>query len=231
VFAVAGAEMVVAMDVEPAVFVDVDHAGWLEPAVEVFQEGSSAVPRTIGGPDGWQRVAPGELPERRALPPVNVTDITTGVDSISFHVDRVGVPVMVRTSFFPNWEVSGADGPWRATPNLMIVVPTGNEVSLAYGRTGVDVVAMLLSLIGLVALAVLVARSDRRHRHRSDGAATARPWFDLAGIGPDGDVRLDRWVQRRVDGPVGLEDPQDPQDPDDPGGSEPEAPLSEVASP
>ena len=234
VFAVAGAEMVVAMEVEPAVFVDVDHAGWLEPAVEVFQEGSSAVPRTIGGPDGWQRVAPGELPERRVLPPVNVTDITTGVDSISFHVDRVGVPVMVRTSFFPNWEVSGADGPWRATPNLMIVVPTGNEVSLAYGRTGVDVVAMLLSLIGLVALAVLVARSDRRHRHRSDGAAAARPWFDLAGIGPDGDVRLDRWVQRRVDGPVGLEDPQAPQapqDPDDPGGSEPEAPLSEVASP
>ncbi len=202
VFAVDGAEMVVPMEVEPAAFVDVDHAGWLEPAVEVFQQGSSAVPRTIGGPAGWQRVASGELPERRPLPPVSVTDITTGVDSISFHVDRIGVPVMVRTSFFPNWEASGADGPWRATPNLMVVVPTGNEVTLTYGRTGVDVVAILLSLFGLVALVVLAGRSRRTPGGGPDGLSPAAPWFDLAGIGPDGDLRLDRWVQRRVAGPA-----------------------------
>jgi hypothetical protein len=210
VFAVAGAEMVVPMEVEPAAFVDVDHGDWLEPAVEVFQKGSSAVPRTIGGPDGWQRVASGELPERRSLPPVSVTDITTGVDSISFHVDRIGVPVMVRASFFPNWEASGADGPWRATPNLMVVVPTGNEVTLTYGRTGVDVVAILLSLFGLVALVVLAERSERgpgRMSGRLADGPSPSPWFDLADIGPDGDLRLDRWVQRRVAGPAHPEDP------------------------
>jgi len=217
VFAVAGAGMVVPMEVEPAAFVDVDHAGWLEPAVEVFQQGSSAVPRTIGGPDGWQRVVPGELPERRPLPPVSVTDITTGVDSISFHVDRIGVPVMVRASFFPNWEASGADGPWRATPNLMVVVPTGNEVTLTYGRTGVDVVAILLSLFGLVALVVLARRSERGPGllpgRLTDGPPPS-PWFDLAGIGFDGDLRLDRWVQRRVAGPAHPDGPDGPAEPD-----------------
>jgi hypothetical protein len=226
VFAVAGAEMVVPMDVEPVAFLDVDHAGWLEPAVEVFQEGSSAVPRTVGGPEHWQRVAPGELPERRALPPVSVTDIGAGVDSISFHVDRVGVPVMVRTSFFPNWEASGADGPWRATPNLMVVVPTSNEVTLTYGRTGVDVVAILLSLFGLVALAVLARRSGsvpgRRADGPADGPSSATPWFDLAGIGPDGDLRLDLWVQRRVAGPVGPEDPVGPVGPEADGSDGPD---------
>ena len=244
VFAVAGAEMVVPLEVEPVAFLGVDHAGWLEPAVEVFQEGSSAVPRTIGGPDQWQRVAPGELPERRSLPSVSVTDITTGVDSISFHVDRVGVPVMVRASFFPNWEASGADGPWRATPNLMVVVPTGNEVTLTYGRTGVDVVAILLSLFGLVALVVLVGRSRRTPGGGPDGLSPAAPWFDLAGIGPDGDLCLDRWVQRRVAGPAepvgsdgpdvqdacGSEDPEDPVDPDagEPVGPEAEEPVGPV---
>ena len=198
VFAVAGAELVVPMQVEPAAFTGVGHADWLDPAVEVFQEGSSAVPRTIGGPDGWQRVAPDELAERRLLPPVTVTDIASGVDTISFHVDRIGVPVLVRTSFFPNWEVAGADGPWRTTPNLMVVVPTGNDVALTYGRTGVDIVSMLLSLVGLVALVVLARRPDSL----SDRPPSGSEWYDLAAVGPDGDLRLDRWVQHRVAGPA-----------------------------
>ena len=40
------------------------------------------------------------------------------------------------------------------------------------------------------------------------------PWFDLADIGPDGDLRLDRWVQRRVAGPAHLEDPDGSEEPD-----------------
>ena len=203
VFAVAGAELVVPMQVEPAAFTGVGHADWLDPAVEVFQEGSSAVPRTIGGPDGWQRVAPDELAERRLLPAVTVTDIASGVDTISFHVDRIGVPVLVRTSFFPNWEVAGADGPWRTTPNLMVVVPTGNDVALTYGRTGVDIVSMLLSLVGLVALVVLARRPDSL----SDRPPSGSEWYDLAAVGPDGDLRLDSWVQHRVAGPAHPDEP------------------------
>ena len=212
VFAVAGAELVVPMGVEPAAFTGVGHADWLDPAVEVFQEGSSAVPRTIGGPDGWQRVAPNGLAERRLLPPVTVTDIASGVDTISFHVDRIGVPVLVRTSFFPNWEVAGADGPWRTTPNLMVVVPTGNDVALTYGRTGVDILSMLLSLVGLVALVVLARRPDSL----SDRLPPGSEWFDLAAVGPDGDLRLDRWVQRRVAGPAHPDEQAGPDggDPD-----------------
>jgi hypothetical protein len=43
-------------------------------------------------------------------------------------------------------------------PNLMVVVPTDTEVSLTYGRTGVDLLAILLSLAG-VAAAIGLARS------------------------------------------------------------------------
>ena len=53
---------------------------------------------------------------------------------MSFHVDQVGVPVLVKVSYFPNWEVDGAEGPYRVAPNFMVVVPTQNDVRLHYGR-------------------------------------------------------------------------------------------------
>ena len=194
VFRVAQAETVAALVAEPAVFDGVGHSGWLEPAVEVFQEGTTAVVRTLGGLDGWQRVAPGEHAEVRTLPEVQVTGIVSGVDQVSFTVDRIGVPVLVRTSFFPNWEADGAVGPWRATPNLMVVVPTSEEVTLRYGRTPVDVAAILLTVVGLVALGVLVRRP------RPDEPPSA--WYDGTTLFPAVNVRLDAWVDHRIEPPV-----------------------------
>ena len=46
----------------------------------------------------------------------------------------MGTPVEVRVSYFPNWKASGADGPWRVAPNLMVVVPTSHDVTLTYGQ-------------------------------------------------------------------------------------------------
>lgn len=107
------------------------------------------------GPAAWQRVERGQTPEPRAQEPVNVTDIRQTQDEISFTVDKVGVPVLVKTSYFPNWKATGADGPWRITPNLMVVVPTSNEVRLHYGYTWVDALGYALTLLGLLGLVVL----------------------------------------------------------------------------
>ncbi len=191
IFEVLGAEPVVALEVEPSVFTDVDHGDWLEPSIEVFQAGSTGAVRTIGGPASWQRVPAGAESERRPLPTVEVSDVVSGVDSVSFRVDRVGVPVLVRTSFFPNWTVDGAEGPWRATPNLMVVVPNSEEVRLSYGRTPVDVMSMFLTLVGLLALVVLA-------RHPLGSGLPGTALFDLAAVGPDGERRLNRWVGRRI---------------------------------
>ena len=78
------------------------------------------------GPASWQHAGTSTARARRKerLPHVRVTDIRTDDDSISFHVSRTGVPVMVKASWYPNWEADGAHGPYRATPNYMVVVPT-----------------------------------------------------------------------------------------------------------
>ena len=74
-------------------------------------------------------VAPSTPIDPVPLPPVTITNVKTGDDSMSFEVDRIGVPVLVRASYFPNWKVEGGTGPYRAAPNLMVVIPTSNKVS------------------------------------------------------------------------------------------------------
>ncbi len=92
------------------------------------------------------------------LPAVSVSDIHESSDSISFRVSRIGVPVMVRTSYFPNWSATGAQGPYRAVPNMMIVVPTSKYVSLHYGYSSSDILGWLLTILGLVFVVIFWRR-------------------------------------------------------------------------
>ncbi len=132
------------------------------------------------GPEGWQRIdvaidmdarvgEPGDRSrnvdyvspigaiEPVALPAVDVTDVDLGQQSVSFTVDQIGVPVLVRVSYFPNWNVSGADGPYRVSPNHMVVVPTATDVRLTYDRSLLDWTFYGLTAIG-IALCVLWRR-------------------------------------------------------------------------
>ena len=114
-------------------------------------------PLADAGPESWVRATPEEARAvpKRPLPEVTVSDVESGDDWVRFSVSQPGIPVLVKTSYFPNWKVEGAQGPWRVSPNLMVVVPTGNEVSLHYGRTPVDLAGMGLSVLGLAGLVFL----------------------------------------------------------------------------
>jgi hypothetical protein len=109
------------------------------------------------GPSEWTRVRRDETPPTRPQQAAKVSAIHTGTDEISFDVDQVGVPVLVKSSYFPNWKVDGAKGPYRVAPNLMVVVPTSTHVRLHYGWTPIDIGGYLLAIVG-VALVVLLAR-------------------------------------------------------------------------
>ncbi len=100
-----------------------------------------------------------DLP-KKALPPVQVSDITQSDagDQISFNVNRVGVPVLVKVSYFPDWHATGADGPWRSEPNLMVVVPTSHHVVLSYGSSGPGNLGGVMTVLGVIALLVLLRR-------------------------------------------------------------------------
>src|SRR5262249_50406143 len=74
-----------------------------------------SLPFAASGPSTWARVEVGDLRSapRKILPGVTVTDTRERDDEVSFHVSRVGVPVVVKESYFPNWKAHGARGPYR----------------------------------------------------------------------------------------------------------------------
>jgi hypothetical protein len=133
---------------------------WLEAAVRFYQDTNQwPVMRAATGLSTWARVPVSSTnPPRTPTRAAHVSNIRTGDDRISFDVDRVGVPVVVKASYFPNWKASGAKGVYRVMPNLMVVVPTSKHVSLHYGYTPVDALGYLLSLLGVAAVVVLARR-------------------------------------------------------------------------
>ncbi|HEX9682783.1 MAG TPA: hypothetical protein VGA13_06855 [Acidimicrobiales bacterium] len=187
VFEIADGDLVAPLSYEPVVVTGADTGGksWLDLAVDHYHDADDLdVPIAADGPRDWQRLSVGEIEgmlgdtliggsgsaaplPRRALLPTTVSDIEAGVDTVSFRVDRVGVPVLVKVSYFPNWTASGADGPYRVTPNLMVVVPTDEEVRLHYSRTPVDHLANVVTLGGIGAAGWL-AQADRRRRRGED---------------------------------------------------------------
>ena len=165
IFEVADSDIVTPLTNEPVVVkgADKDAKSWLHMSEDFFLDPSQwNVELAASGPKDWaaDRDRPDPSADRRR-PPCAVSNITTDDDRISFDVDKVGVPVLVKASYFPNWQASGAEGPWRVAPNLMVVIPTSTHVSLHYGRTPVD----------LIAIVPHVARHRRRRVARSQPAA------------------------------------------------------------
>jgi hypothetical protein len=160
IYQVKGSDMVTGLRFDPAVVKGLAKGGkpWLKAAVDWYQDESRwDVPLAVSGPPGWPGVSrPVANPPRVPVAPAAVSNVVVGDDRISFDVDRVGSPVLVKASYFPNWQASGAKGVWRVTPNLMVVVPTSRHVSLHYGDTPVDGLAWGLTLLGLVALGWLL---------------------------------------------------------------------------
>ncbi|MDQ3679933.1 MAG: hypothetical protein M3378_05195, partial [Actinomycetota bacterium] len=179
VYEVAGSDLVEPLRNEPVVVTGVPKGGpeWLSMATKWYQDpGAWSVPWAASGPGEWRRVRQppdaGDAP--RPVPEARVTGIRAGEDSISFDVDRPGSPVLVKASYFPNWKPSGARGPWRVTPNLMVVVPTEGHVELNYGYTPVDALGWGMTLLGLGGLAVLAGRRPWAFRFRRREAREAR---------------------------------------------------------
>ncbi len=145
-------------------------SSWLNPSVAWYDDPARwNVELAQSGPASWPRSSVKDIhPTVKHVGTTRVTAVTQTDSSVSFHVSRVGTPVLVKVSYFPNWSANGADGPWRVTPNLMVVVPTSHDVTLAYGRSTANDVGQLATLLGLVALVVMfVMPSVRRWRLRA----------------------------------------------------------------
>lgn len=127
-----------------------------------------------GGPEDWPRIeSVEERPDVALDSPANaVSDVVVENHRISFNTTAIGLPHLVKVSYFPNWEADGAEGPWRATPSFMVVVPTEEEVVLEFTDTWPENVGKILTVVGAVLLvgaaALRLARASNRKSQVSD---------------------------------------------------------------
>ena len=102
-------------------------------------------------------------------------------ETITFETTAIEQPHWIKMSYFPNWHVEGALGPYVVSPSFMMVIPTQREVTLYYGRTFSNNLGQAFTLVGwLLVVVILVvdlrprvkaARARRRERGDRDNRA------------------------------------------------------------
>jgi hypothetical protein len=230
VYEVAESDLVIGLINEPAVIEGVGgrQQDWLQeprdaserffgPSLQWFLDSQRwDVVLATDGPEAWQRVDMEggllEEPEERPVPLAQVSNIDPDSDPqrITFDVDRVGSPVLVKASYFPNWQVDGALGPWRVAPNLMVVVPTETHVELHYENTSVEWLAYALTLVGLVGLVLLARRGMYRYRIvEPTPRRTSVPSMTPPSRGP-----FSRWLNGSSEAPAADEPVDEPPEPE-----------------
>lgn len=77
-------------------------------------------------------------------------------EKISITTDCIGKPLLVKVSYFPNWQVDGARKVYLASPDLMVVFPEKKEVVIWYGSTWMDFLGNALTLIAVISIALVL---------------------------------------------------------------------------
>jgi hypothetical protein len=164
IFALPESNMVDIATVEPVVW---DGGGdFLDPALEWYADVDNFDTWVAeDGPESWRRVKTvgerldGQKPYGGTG---SVSDLVVEDHRISFTTSAVGVPHMVKVSYFPNWSAEGAEGPYRAAPSVMVVVPTSEHVVLEFNNTSAENLGMAITTISIAALAAYAYRRRRR---------------------------------------------------------------------
>jgi len=176
VYKIASSPMVVALTSLPNIVAHTSsRVGWLQANTTWWLNPKlwGTVAATTG-PSNWPTATSvSTMDLHTTLPKVTVSKTVVGLQSISFHVSRIGVPVLVKISYFPRWHAIGATGPYRVSPNLMVVIPTARDVSLVYGSTPMltlgNIITDLTALAGVVALYFYVRRRVALRRRPMSG--------------------------------------------------------------
>jgi hypothetical protein len=119
------------------------------------------------GPQEWRRVTSVDqrFEELRPYETTGSATVTAFEDhKVGFSTDAVGVPHLVKVSYFPNWRADGAGDVYRIAPSLMLVVPTTEDVELQFATTWVENLGNALTVITVAGLIWYGVRQRRRKK-------------------------------------------------------------------
>jgi hypothetical protein len=122
----------------------------------VFLDSGSDEFKSLNSQDALKTILSKEDQNKKSK--VKVSNINLKQDSISFEVDKIGEPILVKVSYYPTFKVSGAKDIYRASPNFMVVVPTSKQVKLEIERDSIEWFSIFLFFLAIVLL-VLIKRN------------------------------------------------------------------------
>ncbi|MCL1587138.1 MAG: hypothetical protein M3092_01885 [Actinomycetia bacterium] len=166
IFALPDADRVDVATFEPVVWAG--EADFVDAALEWYDDVDNLdVWLVEDGPVEWRRVT--SVDQRLdSLTPYTVSgtaEITEFGDmGLSFSTDAVGVPHLVKVSYFPNWTVDGGDGVYRAAPSLMVVVPDSENVTMSFTNRWVENLGMVITVVTITGLGVYAVVAWRRRK-------------------------------------------------------------------
>ncbi len=186
VYEISDNSIVSSLDIEPVVITNVgvsQTSGWNDAGIaRIDRPAVFPVPFAADGPPQWQRatldwkrtakqtvygsaVKPLTGIEKRTLTPTVITQINAVDGRISFHVEDIGRPVLVRMSWYPTWKAEGALGPYRVDPNFMVVIPQRQDVVLSQSAGLPERAGQLITLLGVVGLVALFGAERLARKH------------------------------------------------------------------
>jgi len=74
-------------------------------------------------------------------------------DSLVFKTNALGVPHLIKISYFLGWQVKGGKGPYLISPSFMTIIPLNERVELTYNYNLYDKIGFSLSIFTLIFLA------------------------------------------------------------------------------
>ena len=198
VFQIVGTTGYVEVMKNQPVRVDVPQTEWRDMAVDWYLNPADLdTPLVLDRGEAALQRFTSITPDQATTPPVvpiNTEGHVTGEqmenESLSFDTTAIGQPHWIKISYFPNWHVKGAEGPYLVSPSFMMVIPTQSHVTLYYGRTAANTIGQTLEVLAwlfLLVLAIWRAILWRRRRRLAVAVHDSAPIVgaDLKKLGSD----------------------------------------------
>jgi hypothetical protein len=166
IFALPEADRVDVATFEPVVWAG--EAEFVDAALEWYDDVDNLdVWLVEDGPAEWRRVT--SVDERldflTPYPGSGIAEITEFEDmNVSFSTDALGIPHLVKVSYFPNWTVDGGEGVYRAAPSLMVVIPDSENVTLSFTNRWVENLGLAVTAVTLIGLGTYAIIGWRRRK-------------------------------------------------------------------
>jgi len=135
---------------------------WRDTSLEWFKNHDTDIP-IVFTEDNRFRLRADDLSDIEKIPIEKNCFVNSDIDNeiIKIETDCIDKPLLIKMSYYPNWQIDGADRIYLVSPAFMLIYPKQKNVTIYYGNTFSDNLGIMLSIIGL-AIFILYIRSSSK---------------------------------------------------------------------